>query len=37
MMFATATLLPGGDVLLLGGYDEHTQPSASAYLVRSGS
>ncbi len=35
-MFATATLLPSGDVLVLGGYDEGTQPSASAWVVHSG-
>jgi len=32
-MFATATTLSSGDVLVLGGYDERTQPSASAWLV----
>lgn len=31
--FATASLLPGGDVLVLGGYDEQIQTSASAWLV----
>jgi hypothetical protein len=35
-MFATATLLPTGDVLVLGGYDERTRPSASAWLIRPG-
>jgi hypothetical protein len=33
-MFATATLLPTGEVLILGGYDERTQPSDAAWLVR---
>lgn len=32
-MFATATLLDDGDVLVVGGYDDHTQPSASAWLI----
>jgi hypothetical protein len=32
-MFATATLLRSGDVLVLGGYDHHTQPSAAAWLI----
>jgi Kelch motif len=32
-MFATATRLEDGDVLVLGGYDEHTQPSDAAWLV----
>ncbi|MGA9333319.1 MAG: kelch repeat-containing protein [Rudaea sp.] len=32
-MFATATRLRNGQVLVLGGYDEHSQPSASAWLV----
>jgi hypothetical protein len=35
-MFATATLLSGGDVLILGGYDDRTQPSDGAWLVHSG-
>ena len=35
-MFATSTLLPTGEVLVLGGYDERTQPSDSAWLVYSG-
>jgi alkylated DNA repair dioxygenase AlkB len=35
-MFATATLLATGDVLVLGGYDEHTQPSDAAWLVLTG-
>jgi hypothetical protein len=35
-MFATATLLPGEEVLILGGYDEHTRSSASAWLVHTG-
>jgi Kelch motif/Galactose oxidase, central domain len=36
-MFATATLLPGGEVLVLGGYDDRTRSSATAWLVHSGS
>ena len=32
--FATASLLPSGDILVLGGYDEQIQTSASAWLVR---
>jgi len=32
-MFATATLLLTGEVLVLGGYDDRTQSSASAWLV----
>ena len=32
--FATASLLPSGEVLVLGGYDEKIQTSASAWLVR---
>jgi hypothetical protein len=32
-MFATASLLGNGDVLVLGGYDDRTQPSASAWLI----
>ena len=35
-MFATATLLPSGEVLVVGGYDDQTQPSASAWLVQAG-
>lgn len=31
--FATASLLPSGDVLVLGGYDEQIQTSALAWLV----
>lgn len=33
-MFATATPLPSGDVLVLGGYDERTRPTAAAWLVQ---
>ncbi len=32
-MFATATLLPTGEVLILGGYDDKIESSASAWLV----
>lgn len=32
-MFATATLLPTREVLILGGYDDRIQSSASAWLV----
>jgi Kelch motif/Galactose oxidase, central domain len=32
-MFATATALRSGNVLVLGGYDEHTRPSAAAWLI----
>jgi len=32
-MFATASRLESGDVLILGGYDEHTQPSDGAWMV----
>ncbi len=35
-MFATATALPTGGLLILGGYDEHTQPSSSAWVVTTG-
>ena len=35
-MFATATLLSTGEVLVLGGYDDHTQPSATAWMVLEG-
>lgn len=35
-MFATATLLISGEVLVLGGYDERIDPSAAAWLVRAG-
>jgi len=31
--FATASLLPNGDVLVLGGYDEQIRTSAAAWLV----
>lgn len=34
MAFATASLLPNGEVLLLGGYDREIQTSSSAWLVR---
>jgi len=33
-MFATATLLPDGDVLVLGGYDDRTRSSSAAWLIR---
>jgi hypothetical protein len=32
-MFASATRLPTGEVLVLGGYDDRIQSSASAWLV----
>ncbi|KAA2285345.1 Kelch repeat-containing protein [Arenimonas fontis] len=32
--FATASLLPSGEVLVLGGYDEQIRVSASSWLVR---
>ena len=32
-VFATATLLADGNALVLGGYDEHTQPSSSAWMI----
>jgi hypothetical protein len=32
--FATSTLLPSGDVLILGGYDNKIRPSRMAWLVR---
>lgn len=35
-MFATATLLASGDVLVLGGYDDRIRPSASAWIIRTG-
>lgn len=35
-MFATATLLSDGNVLILGGYDDRIRTSASAWLVDSG-
>ncbi len=35
-MFATATLLPGGEVLVAGGYDAGTRPTADAWLVAPG-
>jgi Galactose oxidase, central domain/Kelch motif len=35
-MFATATALPGGRVLIVGGYDESITPTAGAWLYRSG-
>jgi len=34
-MFATATALESGEVLILGGYDDRTRPSAGAWLVSS--
>lgn len=33
-MFATATLLSNGDVLILGGYDERTRTSNTAWMIR---
>lgn len=33
-MFATATFLRTGEVLVIGGYDDRTRPSAGAWLVR---
>ncbi len=35
-MFATASLLATGEVLVLGGYDEQIRPSASAWLALTG-
>ncbi len=35
-MFATATLLEGGQVLVAGGYDESITPTSGAWLYRSG-
>jgi hypothetical protein len=32
-MFATASVLKSGEVLVLGGYDERTRPSASAWVI----
>jgi hypothetical protein len=32
--FATASILPTGEVLVLGGYDEQIRSSSSAWLVR---
>ena len=32
-MFASVTWLVTGDVLVLGGYDERTRPSANAWLI----
>jgi hypothetical protein len=32
--FATASVLPTGEVLVVGGYDEHIRSSSSAWLVR---
>lgn len=34
-MFATATLLLNGEVLILGGYNDRTQPSSEAWLMKS--
>ena len=34
-MFATATVLPGGRVLVAGGYDDSITPTAGAWLYRS--
>jgi hypothetical protein len=34
--FATASLLDGGDVLVLGGYDDRIRPLRSAWLVTAG-
>ena len=36
LMFATATVLPGGSVLVAGGYDESITPTAGTWLYRSG-
>lgn len=32
-MFATATVLGDGEVLVLGGYDDRTRPSAAAWMI----
>jgi hypothetical protein len=34
--FATANVLPSGEVLVLGGYDEQIRPSSSAWLASTG-
>jgi hypothetical protein len=34
--FATASLLEGGDILVLGGYDERIRPLRSAWLITAG-
>jgi hypothetical protein len=32
-MFATATVLENGDVLVLGGYDQRTRLAADAWII----
>jgi hypothetical protein len=34
LMFATATVLRTGEVLVVGGYDERIRPSRQALLIR---